>query len=90
MKSASFISHLPYLSILKPLFLSLPPLPLGTINFFQLSPLSLWLVRMSINTSTLPYLRYLRYLRYLSQVHVTKGMHAQGKEKYTVCRYAGM
>lgn len=49
------------------------PLSLGTINFFQLSPLSLWLVRMSINTSTLP---YLRYLRYLSQVHVTKRMHA--------------
>lgn len=39
--------------------LSSLPLSLGTINFFQLSPLSLWLVRMSIDTSTLPYLRYL-------------------------------
>lgn len=53
-----------------PLSLSPPPLSLGTINFFQLSPLSLWLVRMSIDTSTLP------YLRYLSQV--TERMHAQG------------
>lgn len=36
--------------------LSSPPLSLGTINFFQLSPLSLLLVRMSIDTSTSSYL----------------------------------
>lgn len=70
------ILHIPStLSIYPQAPFSLPPssLSLGTINFFQLSPLSLWLVRMSIDTNTLS---YLRYLRYLSQVHVTKGMHA--------------
>lgn len=64
--------------------LSSPPLSLGTINFFHLSPLSLWLVRMSINTSTLP---YLRYLRYLSQVHVTKKMHHPYKVERSICTY---
>lgn len=69
-----------YLSILKPLSL---PLSLGIINFFQLSPLSLWLVRMSIDTSTLP---YLRYLRYLSQVHVTK-KKCMPKVERSICTY---
>lgn len=76
-----------------PFSLSSPLLSLGTINFFQLSPLSLWLVRMSIDTSTLSYLRYLRYLRYLSQVHVTKKEcmpKVQGREKYMYLRYVGM
>lgn len=73
-----------------PLSLPPPPLSLGTTNFFQLSPLSLWLVRMSIDTSTLS---YLRYLRYLSQVHVTKKNYmpkVQGREKYMYLRYVDM
>lgn len=68
--------------------LSSPPLSLGTINFFHLSPLSLWLVRMSIDTSTLSYLRYLRYLRYLSQVHVTKKITClRYKVERSICTY---
>lgn len=80
----SYPIHLVYLSS-SPFFSLSLPLFLGTINFFQLSPLYLWLVRMSIDTSTLP---YLRYLRYLSQVHVTKkNACLRYKVERSICTY---
>lgn len=67
---------------------SLPPSPPLLSPSAQSTPstslLSLLLFKMSIDTSTLP---YLRYLRYLSQVHVTKGMHHPYKIERSICTY---
>lgn len=81
------LSTLPYLSILKPLFLppslSLSPSLLSPSlpRHNQLLPTlsSLPVACQNVNRYkylALPYLRYLRYLRYLSQVHVTQRIHA--------------